>query len=171
MPKSLTPFLVPNKNEERHWDFPTFQATVNVLNVTVLQEILKVQGVQLVHLEPIIRPPTLEDAVEAVAQVVKTAKKPKKKDWAPTKASPRFKHPSGQPASHFILRFMFDNGGSAGIAELKRFLKTQGFEPGTAQGAISKLMHRAKIKRAHPSGYKLEPDTIEDFQRGVIETP
>lgn len=168
MPKSM--IFLGNEND-RQWDFPTFQATVNVLNVAVLQEILKVPGVELVHLEPLVRPPTIEDAVKAVAQVVKTAKKPKKKDWAPKKAPVRFKHPTGHPASHFILRFMHQNGGSAGIAELKRHLKTQGFEPSTAQGAISKLMHNAKIKRALPHGYRLEPDTVEDLNKGVIETP
>ena len=147
MPKSMVPFLTTfNKGDIHHMEFPTFQVIVNVLNATVLQEILKVPGVDLVDLTPITRPPAVE---------INPKEAPVKKAKVKSKHASPFKHPSGKTSSDLIMDFMSQNGGTGIFAELKRHLKTQGFSPDSVSGAVTKLIDQKKIKRIQPRGYAL----------------
>jgi hypothetical protein len=159
MPKSLTFLTGMNKGDAHHWEFPTFQVVINVLNNAVLQEILKVPGVELIDLNRIAtnRPPVVDVGVDDGIQASgpPRSKATPKGNPNPTPYHDRFKHPSGKPASWFLLKYMSDNGGKGGLAELKRHLKTQGFVPSTAQGAMSKLAEKGKVKKAKGGGYIL----------------
>jgi hypothetical protein len=150
MPKSLT--FLGNESREPRWELPTFQVVINVLNNAVLQEILKVPGVELVDLNRIAtnRPPIVDATVETPSKRVKP-----KGNSKPTPYADRFKHPSGKPAHYFLTEFMAKNGGKAGLAELKRHLKTLGFVPSTAMGAMTKMVDKGEVISKKPNGYVL----------------
>jgi hypothetical protein len=73
----------------------------------------------------------------------------------PTPYHDRFKHPSGKPAHYFLTEFLAKNNGKAGLAELKRHLKTLGFVPSTAMGAMTKMVERGEAISKKPNGYVL----------------
>jgi|HubBroStandDraft_2_1064218.scaffolds.fasta_scaffold00040_2 hypothetical protein len=172
MPKTFLDTL--NKGDMHHWEFPTYQVTINTLNSSVLQELLKIPGVELVDVQKIAtnRPPVIEAEMPSMAKRMKEAKSAEKKPKAKPKPkgnripfADRFYHPSGKPAHHFLAQFLSDNGGPMGLAELKRMLKVEGFEPGTAMGAITKMVARGEAIKVHPRGYALTDKGKERVRR------
>lgn len=150
MPKSLTFLNTMNRGESHHWEFPSFTLTINVLNGAVLQEVLKIPGVELVDLHKIAdRPPVVEAETAPTPKVKKN--KPRSN---PTPYHDRFQHPSGKPAHYFLTQYLAKHGQS-GLAELKRHLKTEGFETGTAMGAMTKMVERGEAISKKPNGYVL----------------
>jgi hypothetical protein len=160
MPKSLT-FLGNESDPQFKWEIPTYTVTINVLNNSVLQEILKFPGVELVDLHKLAdtRPPVVEETPsELVARGMKMAKKAGIKPKPKGNVTPyhdRFAHPSGKPAHWFLTQYLVKNGGQAGLAELKRALKIEGFSTGTAMGAMTKMVARGEAVSKKPHGYVL----------------
>jgi hypothetical protein len=162
MPKTFLDTL--NKSDMRHWEFPTYQVTINTLNTAVLQELLKIPGVELIDVQKIAtnRPPVIEAEMLSMAKRMKEAKAAEKKSEPKPKpkgnVTPfyhRFQHPSGKPAHWFLTEYLLKNGGQAGLAELKRHLKVQGFSTGTAMGAMTKMVARGEAINKKPHGYVL----------------
>jgi len=157
MPKSLT--FLGNEDRGPRWEVPTFTVTINVLNSSVLQEVLKFPGVELVDLNKFPpRPPVIEDEMPTMAERMRKAKKEEKRAKPKGNVTPyhdRFQHPSGKPAHWFLTEYLAKNGGQAGLAELKRHLKVQGFSSGTAMGAMTKMVARGEAISKKPHGYVL----------------
>jgi hypothetical protein len=160
MPKSLT-FLGNESDPQFKWEIPTYTVTINVLNNSVLQEILKFPGVELVDLHKLAdtRPPIVgervEDGIGASGTPSRKKKVKSKGNAHPTPYHDRFAHPSGKPAHWFLTQYLVKNGGQAGLAELKRALKIEGFSTGTAMGAMTKMVARGEAVSKKPHGYVL----------------
>ena len=152
MPKSLT--FLSNEDKGPHWEIPTFTVTINVLNSSVLQEVLKFPGVELVDLNKFPTRPPMMDPEPQGKQVVRVKTKVKPKGNV-TPYHDRFQHPSGKPAHFFLKQYLVAHGGQAGLAELKRSLKVEGFSTGTAMGAMTKMVARGEAINKKPHGYIL----------------
>jgi hypothetical protein len=161
MPKTFLETI--NKGPTHHWEFPTYQVTINTLNSSVLQELLKIPGVELVDVQKIAtnRPPMIDAETplsRSIKRGMKMAKATEQKKKPITKGTPfadRYHHPSGKPAHHFLAQFLADSGAPMGLAELKRMLKVEGFMGETASGAITKMVARGEAVKVHPRGYVL----------------